>query len=143
MSPQQSFSLPDGVHVQRSSCEHARMKCSTMHVKRAYASHNKSGVSMKLSYCLAIYESSYPPTRLGRIGRTRDGGILETPAPKHSRFRPPDKRIQFNRINGSPGDPPGSCMHTFINQRIVPSLIRLVGDPYGKEANRETTTIRR
>jgi len=139
MSPQQSFSLPDGVHVQRSSCEHARMKCSTMHVKRAYASHNQSGVSMKLSYCLAIYESSYPPTRLGRIGRTRDGGILETPAPKHSQFRPPDKRIQFNRMNGSPGDPPGSCMHSFTNERIVPSLTRLVGDPYGKEANRETT----
>ena len=139
MSPQQSFSLPDGMHAQHPSCEHAWLKCSTMHVKRAYASHNQSGVSMKLSYCLAIYESSYPPTRLGRTGRTHDGGTPATPIPKHSLFRPPDKRIQFNRMNGSPGDPPGSCMHSFTNERIVPSLTRLVGDPYGKEADRETT----
>jgi hypothetical protein len=144
MNPQQSFSLPDGVHVQRSSCEHASMKCGTMHVKGTYAFHNPSGASMKLIYCLVTYESSYPPTRLGSIGRTHDGGVLTTtPAPKHSKFRPPDKRIQFNRMNGSPGDPPGSCMHTFTNERIVPSLIRLEGDPYGKEADRETTTIRR
>jgi hypothetical protein len=94
---------------------------------------------MKLSYCLATYESSYPPTRLGCVGRTHYGEVPPTPIPRHSKFRPPDKRIQFNRMNGPPGDPPGSCMHTFINERIVPSLTRLVGDPYGKEANRETT----
>ena len=144
MSPQQSFSLPDGMHAQNSSCEHSRMECSSMHIKSTYTSRIQSAVSMKLSDCLAIYESSYPPTRLGSIGRTHDGGVLTTiPAPKHSKFRLPDKRIQFNRMNGSPGDPPGSCMHIFTNERIVPSLTRLVGDPYGKEANRETTTIRR
>jgi len=139
MSPQQFFSLPEGINAQRSSCEHAWPECSTMHVKSTYSSHNQSGVSIQLSYCLATYESSYPPTRLGRVGRTHYVGIPPTPVPKHSKFRPPDKRIQFNRINGSPGDPPGSCMHTFINQRIVPSLTRLMGDPYGKEADRETT----
>jgi hypothetical protein len=143
MSPQQSFSLPDGMHAQHSSCEHARMECSTVHFKGTYTPRILSGVSMKLSDCLATYESSYPPTRLGRGGRTHYVGIPPTPVPKHSKFRPPDKRIQFNRMNGSPGDPPGSCMHTFTNERIVPSLTRLVGDPYGKEANRETTTIRR
>ena len=143
MSPQQSFSLPDGMHAQHSSCKHTRMECSNMHVKDTYTSHNQSDVSMKLSDCLASHESSCPPTRLGRRGRSRYGGIPATPVPKHSKFRPPDKRIQFNRMNGSPGDPPGSCMHTFTNERIVPSLTRLVGDPYGKEANRETTTIRR
>ena len=143
MTPKQSFSLPDGMHAQHSSCEHECLECSTMHLKDTYTSHSQSDVSMKLSYCLATYESSYPPTPLGRIGRTHHGGISPAPVPKHSKFRPPDKRIQFNRMNGSPGDPPGSCMHTFINERIVPSLIRLVGDPYGKEANRETTTIRR
>ena len=139
MSPQQSFCPPDGMHAPHSSCEHTRMECSNMHVKNTYTSHNQSGVSMKLSYCLASHESSYPPTRLGRRGRTCYVGIPATPAPKHSKFRPPDKRIQFNRMNGSPGDPPGSYMHTFTNERIVPSLTRLVGDPYGKEADRETT----
>ena len=144
MRPQHSFSLPDGMHAQHLSCEHARPKCSTMHAKATYISRIQSDASMKLSYCLVTYESSYPPTRLGSIGRTHDGGVLTTtPAPKHSKFRLPDKRIQFNRMNGSPGDPSGSCMHTFTNERIVPSLTRLVGDPYGKEANRETTTIRR
>jgi len=143
MNPQQSFSLPDCMHAQHSSCEHTRMECSKMHVKDTYTFHNQSGVSMKLSYCLATDESSYPPTRLGRIWSSHYGGIPASPSPKHSLFRPPDKRIQFNRMNGSPGDPPGSCMHSFTNERIVPSLTRLVGDPYGKEANRETTTIRR
>jgi hypothetical protein len=144
MNPQQSFSLPDGMHARHSCCDHAWLECSTMHLKATYTSHDQSGASMKLSYCLVTYESSCPPTRLGRIGRTHDGGVLTTtPAPKHSKFRLPDKRIQFNRMNGSPGDPPGSCMHKFTNERIVPSLTRLVGDPYGKEANRETTTIRR
>jgi hypothetical protein len=144
MNPQQSFSLPDGMHARHSCCDHAWLECSTMHLKATHTSHDQSGASMKLSYCLVTYESSCPPTRLGRIGRTHDGGVLTTtPVPKHSLFRRPDKRIQFNRMNGSPGDPPGSCMHSFINERIVPSLTRLVGDPYGKEADRETTTIRR
>jgi len=140
MNPQQSFSLPDGMHARHSCCDHAWLECSTMHLKATHTSPDQSGASMKLSYCLVTYESSCPPTRLGSIGRTQDGGVLTTiPAPKHSKFRLPDKRIQFNRMNGSPGDPPGSCMHSFINERIVPSLTRLVGDPYGKEANRETT----
>ena len=143
MIPQQSFSLPDGMHARHSCCDHAWLECSTMHLKATHTSHDQSGASMKLSDCLAIYESSYPPTRLGRTGRTHDEGTPATPIPKHSKFRPPDKRIQFNRMNGSPGDPSGSCMHTYTNERIVPSLTRLEGDPYGKEANRETTTIRR
>jgi hypothetical protein len=139
MNPQQSFSLSDGMHAQHSCFDHAWLQCSTMHLKATHTSHEQCGASMKLSDCLPTYESSYPLTRLGRKGRTCYVGIPATPIPKHSQFRPADKRIQFNRMNGSPGDPPGSCMHTFINERIVPSLTRLVGDPYGKEANRETT----
>ena len=108
MNPQQSFSLSDGMHAQHSSCEHTGMECSTMHIKDTYTFRIHSGVSMKLSYCLATDESSYPPTRLGRTGRTHDGGTPATPIPKHSLFRPPDKRIQFNRMNGSPSDPPDS-----------------------------------
>ena len=143
MNPQQSFCLSDDMHAQSSSCVYVCLKCSTMHSKCTYISHNQSSIFMMLSYCLASCESSYPPTRLGRVGRTHYGCISATPVPKHSLFRLPYKRIQFNRMNGSPGDPPGSCMHTFINERIVRSLTRLEGDPYGKEANRETTTIRR
>jgi len=139
LNPQQSFSLPDGMHARHSCGDHVWLECSTMHLKATHTSHDQSGPSMKLSYCLVTYESSYPPTRLGRIGRTPCVGIPSTQVPKLSQFRPPDKRIQFNRMNGSPGDPPGSCMHTFTNERIVPSLICLEGDPYGKEANRETT----
>jgi len=108
MNPQQSFSLPDGMHAQLSSCEHARMECSTMHIKSTYTSRIQSAVSMKLSDCLAIYESSCPPTRLGHIGRTHYGGTSATLMPKHSKFSSPDKRIQFNRMNGSPSDPPDS-----------------------------------
>jgi hypothetical protein len=108
MIPQKSFSMSDGMHAQHSSCEHVRMECSSMHIKSTYTSRIQSAVSMKLSDCLAIYESSYPPTRLGRVGRTDYGGIPATLVPKHSLFRPPDKRIQYNRMNGSPGDPPGS-----------------------------------
>jgi len=139
MRPQHSFSLQDGMHARHLSCEHVWHKCSIMHVKGKYNSRIQSGVFVKLSDCLVTYESSYPPTRLGSIGRTHYGGVPATLVPKHSQFRPPDKRIQFNRMNGSPSDPPGSCMHKFTNERIVPSLTRLVGDPYGKEANRETT----
>jgi hypothetical protein len=52
---------------------------------------------------------------------------------------PPGKESKFNRINGSPGDPPGNRMHRVINHRIVPEITRLAGDPIGKEAGRETT----
>jgi hypothetical protein len=46
--------------------------------------------------------------------------------------------VNFNRMNGPPGDPSRNLIHRIFNQRIVPSLIRLVGDPSGKEAGWET-----
>ena len=51
---------------------------------------------------------------------------------------PPGTEMNFNLMNGSPGDPPGKLMHKLFNPRIVPSLIRLAGDLFGKEAERET-----
>ena len=108
MSPQQSFYLSDGMHVQDSCCDHAWLECITMHVKTTHTSLDQSGASMKPSYCLASHDSSYPPTRLGRIGRTHYGCISASPELKHSLFSPPDKRIHFNRMNGSPGDLPSS-----------------------------------
>jgi len=108
MIPQQSFSLSDGMHAQHSICEYVRMECSIMHVKGIYTLCIPCRVSTTLSDCLVTYESSYPPTRLGHIGRTHYGGTSATLMPKHSKFRSPDKRIQFNRMNGSPSDPPDS-----------------------------------
>ena len=51
---------------------------------------------------------------------------------------PPGKEMNFNRMNGSPGDPPGNLMKRIINQRIVPFIHRLAGDPTGMEAGWET-----
>ena len=51
---------------------------------------------------------------------------------------PPGKELNFNRMNGSSGDPPGNHMIRIINQRIVPFIHRLAGDPTGKEAGWET-----
>ena len=139
MSPQQSFFLSDGLHAIVTHCEQFCMECINMPSKCAYNSDFKCITSNENICCFATGESSYPPTRLGSIGRTHYGGVPATLVPKHSQFRPPDKRIQFNRMNGCPGDPPGSYIHKFTNEKIVSSLTRLVGDPYGKEANRETT----
>ena len=51
---------------------------------------------------------------------------------------PPDKQQIFNRMNGSPGDPPGAGMHLFATKRVTPFIHRLVSDPIGKEAGWET-----
>ena len=53
---------------------------------------------------------------------------------------PPDKQQIFNRMNGSPGDPPGNHMHKFKPKRITPFIHRLASDPVGMEADRETLT---
>ena len=51
---------------------------------------------------------------------------------------PPGKEMNFNRMNGSPGDPPGNIMKRIIKHRIVPFIHRLAGDPTGMEAGWET-----
>ena len=52
---------------------------------------------------------------------------------------PVGKQQIFNRMNGWPGDPPGSQLNFSKPKRIVPFTTRLAGDPIGKEAERETT----
>jgi hypothetical protein len=42
------------------------------------------------------------------------------------------------RVLTTPGMPPLRYLLSIHTRRIVPSLIRLVGDPFGKEAGRET-----
>ena len=57
-----------------------------------------------------------------------------------SLFTAIDKQQIFNRMNGSPGDPPGTHMHKFKPKRITPFIHRLVSDPTSMEAGRETIT---
>jgi hypothetical protein len=56
------------------------------------------------------------------------------------RITPIDKHIKFNRMNGSPGDPPANRMHISKQKGITPVNHRLASDPFGKEAGWETTT---
>ena len=51
-----------------------------------------------------------------------------------------NKQQIYNRMNGSPGDPPGTHMHNFKPKRITPFTHRLASDPTGMEAGRETLT---
>ena len=51
-----------------------------------------------------------------------------------------NKQQIYNRMNGSPGDPPGTHMHKFKPKRITPFIHRLVSDPTGMEAGWETLT---
>ena len=53
------------------------------------------------------------------------------------------KQQIYNRMNGSPGDPPGTHMHKFKPKRITPFIHRLVSDPIGKEAGLGDTNIRK
>ena len=55
-------------------------------------------------------------------------------------FTPIDKQQIFNRMNGSPGDPPDPHMHKFKSKRITPFIHRLVSDPTGMEAGWEALT---
>ena len=55
-------------------------------------------------------------------------------------YTPPDKQQIYNRMNGSPGDPPGTHMHKLKPKRITPFTHRLASDPTGMEAGRETLT---
>jgi len=56
------------------------------------------------------------------------------------RIKPIDKHIKFNRMNGSPGDPPANRMHLYKHKGITPINHRLASDPSGKEAGWETIT---
>ena len=80
----------------------------------------------------------HPPSEpwLNVIGRSLAGFSSGSPR----RITPIDKRIKFNRMNGSPSDPPANRMHKFKQKRITPFNHRLASDPIGKEVGWETTT---
>ena len=109
--------------------------------------HNLPGGGLK-SYCMLpcyiggrarITESVFrPPNELMCIGVTRS--TTGCSGGSQRRFSPIDKHIKFNRMNGSPGDPPANHMHISKPKRITPFNHRLASDPTGKEAGWETTT---
>jgi hypothetical protein len=82
--------------------------------------------------------SLYPVSITTRITQLNDfppwGGSLS------KQYTRTNKKQIYNRMNGSPSDPPGAHMHKFEPKRITPSIHRLVSDPTGKEAGWETLT---
>jgi hypothetical protein len=80
----------------------------------------------------------HPPNKLGFNAMNRPITGCSSGSPR--RITPIDKHIKFNRMNGSPGDPPANHMHISKPKRITPFNHRLASDPTGKEAGWETTT---
>jgi hypothetical protein len=68
------------------------------------------------------------------------GGFPSSCSNGSLKSNPDNIQQRFNRMNGSPGAPPGTRMHTFKLKRITPFNNRLASDPSGKEAGWETTT---
>jgi hypothetical protein len=57
------------------------------------------------------------------------------------RITPIDKHIKFNRMNGSPGDPPANRMHISNSQNFTPLIHYHVSIPATKAASREITNF--
>mgnify|MGYP001026538794 FL=1 len=90
--------------------------------------------------CARIDDSSslYPVSNIAGVTPLNDPPRFCRSARKQ--FAPTDKKETYNRMNGSPGDPPGTHMHKFKPKRITPFIHRLVSDPIGMEAGWETLT---
>ena len=54
------------------------------------------------------------------------------------RIAPINKHIKFNRMNGSPGDPPANRMHISFPQNSTPLAHRLESDPASMAVSRVT-----
>ena len=79
---------------------------SSSHSVRSYWS------SEQLHGSPPIYRLGLPPDK--NVGHP---SLLNLPA---GRDDPPDKEITYNRMNGSPGDPPGSVVHQSKQQNNRP-----------------------
>ena len=77
-----------------------------------------------------------PPNELMCIGITRF--TTGCSGDSQRQFSPIDKHIKFNRMNGSPGDPPANRMHILISQNFTPLAQCLEGDPASMAASRVT-----
>ena len=117
------------------------------HITSSYTRHIIPNGRRK-SYCQAhceigdrrMFTESFlrPPNEpwVNVIGRSLTGFSSVCPG----RTIPIDKHIKFNRMNGSPGDPPAIRMHISKHIGITPVNHRLASDPIGKEADWETST---
>jgi hypothetical protein len=142
MSPHQSFPLWHNVPNRAQSWSAVRINCYVVHTQAIYSSHtgDRSPNTSPSSDCVSGYDtaryyatvpSSYlsrsyrscsrlhgsPPTY--RLGLPPDKSA-ESPRlliPPAGRDDPPDKEITYNRMNGSPGDPPGAVMHQSKQQK--------------------------
>ena len=83
-------------------------------------------------------ESVYRPTNA--LGFTRIDRLSSACGSGSLRGNPDNIQQTFNRMNGSPGDPPGTHMHKFKPKRITPFIHRLASGPIGMEAGWETLT---
>ena len=102
------------------------------------------------SYCVPLYEIG---------GRTKNPESVSRPPNEHRcsvtarslarcssapqrQFSPIDKHIKFNRMNGSPGDPPANRMH-ISNQKesllliTVSRVIQPARRPVGRQQHKE------
>jgi hypothetical protein len=79
----------------------------------------------------------YPVLKVMRVTLQNDSSGCRSAS---KQCTPPDKQRIFNRMTGSPGDPPDNRMHKFKPKRITPFIHRLVSDPTGMEAGWETLT---
>jgi hypothetical protein len=117
------------------------------YITRRYSRHNALGRGL-LSCCLPPCEIGgrtrnteaflHPPNELGL--RAMDRPLTGCGSGSPRRISPIVKHIKFNRMNGSPGDPPANHMHISKQKGITPFIHRLASDPSGKEAGWETTT---
>jgi hypothetical protein len=133
--------------LQVKSCTEYKSVHLNEHIKSSDSRHIVPDGRRK-SYCQAqceigdrtrITESVFrPPNELMRIGETRFTTVCSGVSQRQ--FSPIDKHIKFNRMNGSPGDPPANLMHISKQKRITPFIHRLASDPIGKEADWETST---
>jgi hypothetical protein len=153
MSPQHSSPAPAASRCRDALQVILCTEYKSVHVKvcitSRYSSHNLPGGGLK-SYCVLpcyigdqtlIAESFlHPPSEpwLNVIGRFLAGFSSGSPR----RITPIDKRIKFNRMNGSPGDPPANRMHTSKQKEslllfTVSRVIHPARRPAGRQQHKE------
>jgi hypothetical protein len=151
MSPQHSSPAPAASRCRDALQVNTCTEYNIMHLKayiNSKCSRHNAPVGGLLSYCLPPSEIGgrtrntesvfRPPNELMCIGATRSTTGCSDLSKR--RFSPIDKHIKFNRMNGSPGDPPANRMHISKQKGITPVNQRLASDPIGKEAGWETIT---
>ena len=151
MNPQHSFPAPAASRCRDALQLYVCTEYKSVHLKvcilSSYSHQNLPCGSLP-TYCV-------PPSEIGDRARHTESVFRSQNIPECSgltrsttgcssdsqrQFSPIDKHIKFNRMNGSPGDPPANRMHISKQKGITPFIHRLASDPIGKEADWETTT---